>query len=135
MKIQDWGRILTEMDGIIRGLRDLTLHPVHPLRVATFIAETRMYNGRYKPAMQGQIVDALPYWCDIVGYLYTQPTLDANGQPSGDLIRRLLITPNELYEAGERVQGRLGGVIDSPNITEMYMRVFQLNQLNGHQPT
>lgn len=123
MQIQDWGMLLTEMDTIIRGLRDLTLHPVRPLRVVVFVAETRQYNGRWKPAMQGQIVDALPYWCDIVGYLFVENANDANGQAAIP-VRKLLISPHALFEAGERVQGRLGDVVENPNIFEMYMRVF-----------
>lgn len=123
MQIQDWGMLLTEMDTIIRGLRDLTLHPVRPLRVVVFVAETRQFNGRWKPAMQGQIVDALPYWCDIVGYLFVENANDANGQ-AGIPVRKLLISPHQLFEAGERVQGRLGDVVENPNIYEMYVRVF-----------
>src|SRR5215470_6316013 len=62
MKIQDWGTLLTQMDTIIRGLRDLTLHPTRPLRVVVFVAETRQdRDGKWRPYMQGQISTALPY--------------------------------------------------------------------------
>lgn len=126
LQIQDWGTLLSEMDAMIRGLRDLTLHPTHPLRVVVFIAESRQLNGKWRPSMQGQIVDALPYWCDIVGYLFIEQGMDVNGQATVPR-RRLLISQSQLFEAGERVQGRLGGVVDDPNITSMYMQIFNMN--------
>lgn len=125
MKMQDWGQLLTQMDMVIRGLRDLTLHPVNPLRIVVFVAETRQdNNGKWKPYMQGQIDISLPYWMDIVGYLFVQEVPDANGQYSGQAIRRLLITPTPQYEAGERVQGRLGHVVDEPNVYRMLTTVY-----------
>lgn len=124
MKIADWGSLLTQMDSVIRGYRDLTLHPVNPVQVVMFVAETRQNKaGKYVPTMQGQIADSLPYWVDICGYLYPQPTADANGQPTG-IMRRLLISPNDQFEAGERVQGRLGMVVDEPNVSSMLLAVF-----------
>lgn len=124
MKMQDWGQILVLMDQIIRGFRDLTLHPTNPVQVVMFIAETRQnQNGKWVPYMQGQIGIALPYWMDIVGYLYVENTLDSNGQPTGK-VRKLLITPHPQFEAGERVQGRLGDVIESPNVWQMLFTVF-----------
>lgn len=111
MKIADWGVLLAKMDGVIRGFRDLTLQPTLNVRCVVFVAETRMGpSGKWVPYMQGQISVSLPYWVDICGYLYPDWELDGNGQPTREL-RRLLITPNAQYEAGERVQGRLGSVI------------------------
>lgn len=124
MKIQDWGSLLTEMDTIIRGMRDLTLHPVRPLKVVVFIAESRANQaGKLKPYMQGQIEVALPYWMDVVGYLSTEMAPDANGQLTVP-VRRLLITQHPMFEAGERVQGRLGAFVDNPNIYVMYNQLF-----------
>lgn len=124
MKIQDWGVILNQMDALIRGFRDLTLVSWQPVRCVTFIAETREKDGKYKPYMQGQIEIALPYWMDVVGYLFTEPALDGNGQPTDQLIRRLLVSPHERYVAGERVQGRLGSVVDNPNLTTMFNQIY-----------
>lgn len=129
MRIQDWGTLLSQMDAVIRGFRDLTLHPTHPLACVVFIAETREMSGKWRPHMQGQINTAMPYWMDIVGYLHTTQALDANGQPT-QTVRRLLITPTDEFVAGERVQGRLGGAVDSPNITTMMQQIYQTN----HQP-
>jgi hypothetical protein len=73
--------------------------------------------------MQGQISVALPYWMDVVGYLFVHDAVDANGQPTGK-VRKLLISPDPQFEAGERVQGRLPPVIDNPNVTAMLYSVY-----------
>lgn len=125
MKMQDWGSLLMMMDSVIRGMRDLTTHPTNPLMVVVFIAESRD-NGKGKmiPTMQGQIGSTLPYWMDIVGYLFVQNLVDENNQATGDQVRRLMTRPNPNFEAGERVQGRLPSVVDYPNITKMLIDVY-----------
>jgi hypothetical protein len=133
LKIQDWGRLLTEMDTVIRGFRDLQLHPLRPIKVVMFIAETRQnQDGKWKPYMQGQIEVALPYWMDVVGYLFKEPVTDTNGQSTGNELRRLLINQHPQFEAGEAVQGRLGQIVDDPNVYRMYTQLF--GDPNGQQP-
>jgi hypothetical protein len=139
MKIQHWGQLLVQMDDLIRGMRDLVLMPNTPLQVVTFIAETAMKNNKWRPHMQGQIGDALPYFMDIVGYYYrevTQPQ-DANGQPTGEAVKNLKllisqdVAPN--IEAGERVQGKLGDIIINPNITQMLIDIFGQHIIDKEQ--
>lgn len=128
MKMQHWGALLQLMDATIRGLRDLKDHANNSVEVVVFIAETRMLDGKWRPSLQGQIVTALPYWMDIVGYLYVEDELDANAQPTVR-VRKMLIGPHPLYESGERVQGALGGdIVREPNIQTM------LNQIYGPVP-
>jgi hypothetical protein len=126
-----WGDLLTRMDKVIRGYRDLTFHPTCPIQVAMFISETRENNGKWIPYMQGQISIALPYWMDVVGYLFVQEVPETEGAETTKEIRRLLVSPHPLYEAGERVQGRLGKVVDEPNITTMLTTIYP--QLQGAQ--
>jgi hypothetical protein len=124
MKIQDWGTLLTKMDDLIRGYRDLTLIAGLPVRCVVIIAETTQgEGGRWKPYMQGQIKSSLPYWVDICGYLYVDQESDEQGQPTRK-VRRLLIGPHPQYETGERVQGTLPDVITEPNITHMMQTVY-----------
>lgn len=124
MRMQDWGQLLTVMDDVIRGLRDLTINPHNPLRVAVFIAETRQNGqGKYVPYMQGQIATALPYWMDIVGWLFVDMVADAQGQPTIP-VRKLLVNQHPLFEAGERVQGLVGPVIDQPRIYAIVDAVY-----------
>lgn len=135
MAIQDWGQLLSLMDAVIRGFRDLTIDPHNPIQVAVFIAEMRRDDtGRHVPYLQGQIAVALPYWLDIVGVLYIDNEVDANGQATRQ-VRKLLVSPHPQYEAGERVQGRVGPVISEPNIERILAAVYpDLNNQN-QQPT
>lgn len=111
MKIQDWGVLLSKMDATIRGFRDLTLIPQLNIRCVVFVAETRQnQSGKWVPYLQGQISVSLPYWVDVCGYLYPDWELDAQGQPT-EQVRRLWIQAHQQYEAGERVQGLLGGCL------------------------
>lgn len=126
MRIQDWGDLLMHMDKLIRDMRDLVLLPQpNPLQVVVFIAETEMKDGQWRPAMQGQIGRSLPYWVDVCGYLYTEKALDSNGQAIGKS-KKLLIAEGVLptVVAGERVQGLLPDIIDSPNITNMVSKIY-----------
>lgn len=112
MRISDWGVLLSKMDDKIRGFRDLTLIPQLNTRCVVFVAETRQRHSddKWIPYLQGQITISLPYLVDICGYLYPDYEPDANGQPTHE-IRKLWISPHPQFEAGERVQGRLGQFI------------------------
>lgn len=125
MKQQDWGVLLTRMETLVRDYRDLTLHPTNPISVATFIAETRETNGRYKPYMQGAMGVSLPYLMDVIGYLYVADAVNPH-DPTGMPVRQrqLLVSPHPQYEAGERVQGRLGDVVYEPNVEMMLYTVY-----------
>lgn len=125
MKIQDWGTLLTKMEHLIRSYRDLTLHPQHPIQVAMFIAETRMVEGKWRPYMQGALATSLPYLVDVLGYLFVVDVpneLDPTAAPIKQ--RQLLVSPDPTFEAGERVQGRLGTVVAEPNVATMVEMVY-----------
>ncbi len=128
MKIQDWGSLLAQMDILIRNFRDLVLLPDTAVRIVIFVAETGMDEGKWRPMMQGQIRRSLPYWVDICGYLFVDPVLDAQGQPTGK-VRKLLIGPHAQFESGERVQGILGDVVVDPNISTMMHDIFSSNEI------
>lgn len=122
MDQQRWGQLLDQMDGVIRGFRDLTLLK-NTIRCVVFISETFMKDGQWRPYMQGQIRDTMPYWVDICGYLGTVM------QPNGDQMvkeKRLLIGAgvDPAYVVGERVQGRLPDLVINPNIAAMLAAVY-----------
>lgn len=118
-----WGTLLVRMDGLIRGFRDLTLLP-GPVECVNFVAETRHDNGKWRPYMQGQISTSLPYWVDVCGYLYTALEADAAGTLTVP-VKHLLISSHPEYEAGERVQGVLGGDVRDPNLSAMMKTIFE----------
>lgn len=123
MRMQDWGDLLVQMDKLIRDYRDLVLLPNTTLRVVMFVAETRLADGKWRPYMQGAIGTALPYWLDIVGYLFTEFEPDENNQATVE-VKKLWIGRHPQFEAGERVQGLLGNVVSRPNIEEMLRKIF-----------
>lgn len=127
MDQRKWGEILTHMEALIRQLRDLTEHPTKPLTAVIIIAMTEMREGKWRPYVQGQLRTTLPYFVDICGFLFVQevPPSDPS-QPAPPPIRRLLTQPHALYEAGERVQGRLPQFVDGPavNVERILDAVF-----------
>lgn len=123
MQIQDWGVLLAQMDALIRGYRDLTLEVSNPVRCVVFIAETKLRDGQWKPYMQGQIAETMPYWVDVVGWLYTHMMNDAAGQPTVPH-KVLHVGPSEYWESGERVQGRVPDAILDPNISKIIDTIY-----------
>lgn len=106
MDMQRWGDLLDRLESIITGMRDLTLHKTNPVRTVTFVAESRLEGAKFRPYMQGQISVSFPYKVDILGYL---TTVDVTGDDGKAFKQRVLkFAPSPFYEAGERVQGKLG---------------------------
>ena len=118
MKIQDWGTLLRKVSDTVRRFRDLTTHATRPLNAVVLIAMTREVSGKWKPHVQGQLMTVLPYYMDVTGYLYLQKTDDGNS------LRRLLVSPHDQFEAGERVGGRLGAVVDNPSVSDMLDTIY-----------
>jgi len=125
MRQQDWGDLLVQMDKLIRDCRDLVLIDRSPLKFVAFVGETRMENGKWRPYMQGAVSVALPYWVDIVGYLYPTWEPDAQGQATRQ-VNHLWIGPSQQFETGERVQGVLGVDIRDPHLGRMMETLFQI---------
>lgn len=122
MQIQQWGQLLDQMDDLIRGFRDL-LYQRNTLRVVTYISETAMNDGKWRPYMQGQIRNTMPYWVDIVGFMFTDLVPDGDAQRK---VKKLLIGAgvSPAHIVGERVQGRLPDIIESPDISAMLAAVY-----------
>lgn len=117
MDQRKWGELLTHMEALIRELRDLTEHPTTPLTAVVITAMTENREGKWRPYVQGQLRTTLPYFVDVCGYLFVQemPPTDPTAAPPPP-IRRMLTRPHQLYEAGERVQGRLPQFVDGDDV-------------------
>lgn len=124
-----WGQLLAQMDGMIRGFRDLTIGP-GPVRCVVFVAETRESNGKWRPYMQGQIATSLPYWVDICGYIFQTRAADADGNPTVKVVN-LFVGTHPQFESGERVQGRLPDNVVDPNISGILDTIYAEEQANG----
>jgi hypothetical protein len=114
---QDWGQLLSSMEGLVRSMRDLTLHEANPLQVVGVLALAEPdKKGAVRPFIKGQLGLSLPGYVDVVGYLYT--AMDEAGQ----IRRQLLIQPAPGYVAKDRthiLSQAYGSVITDPNIAEM----------------
>lgn len=94
-----WGSLLRHVNALIRGYRDLITHPTRPVWSVTYICGTHFdrQQGRYRPLVQGQSQDYLPYVPDLLGWLEAAP----------DGSRHLWTGPSPQHETGERLWGRL----------------------------
>lgn len=131
MNMQIWGDLLYEMDKLVRGFRDLTEHQTNPLEAVILTAMTQMKDGKYRPYVQGQLQVKLPYFMDVIGYLFVA-TVDHPTDPTqaSTTERRMLVNPHDMFEAGERVQGRLPNPVQNPTFPAMLDMVFNTNTDN-----
>jgi hypothetical protein len=115
------------MGSLMRDLRDLTMHPTNPLEAVILTAMAKEgATGQMKPYLQGQLATVAPYFFDILGYIRVEewPNPDPSQPPYK--LRRLYIESTDFAEAGERVQGRLGSVVEQNelNIDMMLDKIY-----------
>jgi hypothetical protein len=118
MTQQQWGELLRHMGALLRDLRDLTMHATNPLEAVVLTAMARTgVDGRYRPYLQGQLAIQAPYFYDLLGALTVEsrPNPDPTQQPFK--VRRMYLERTNMYEAGERVQGRLGTILEQENLS------------------
>jgi AAA domain len=130
MKMQQWGELLRHMGALLRDLRDLTMHPTTPLEAVVLTAMAKQdKDGRYRPYLQGQLAVQAPYFYDILGAITIDTMKNPDPMQPDYRVRRMLVERTPEYEAGERVQGRLGSVVEQQNlgVERMLDIVFQSN--------
>ena len=117
MQMQQWGELLRHMGALLRDLRDLTMHPTAPLEavVLTAMAKTDR-DGRSHPYLQGQLAIQAPYFYDILGAISVESVFNSDPTQPAHKVRRMYVERTDKYEAGERVQGRLGAVVEQENL-------------------
>jgi hypothetical protein len=118
MKMQQWGELLRHMGGLLRDLRDLTMHPTTPLEAVVLTAMARTsQEGVYKPYLQGQLAIQAPYFYDILGAVAVEEVPNPDPMQAPYRVRRMYVERTNKYEAGERVQGRLGAIVEQQKLS------------------
>jgi len=118
MQTQQWGELLRNMGGLLRDLRDLTMHQTTPLEAIVLTAMTRVgTDGVSRPYLQGQLAVQAPYFYDVLGYLAVEEFTHPDPTLPPYKVRRLYVERTRDYEAGERVQGRLGSVVEQADLS------------------
>lgn len=117
---QDWGRLLRGLEKLVRDYRDLVIVPSNPVECVVMTTGTRESNGKMRPMLQGQMATQVPYFMDVVMYMYA--TYDPTTQQTG---RSGLVQPTPQAVAKDGTN-RLGGpVIPNPDLGQIFA------QLNG----
>lgn len=127
IKMQQWGEVLRKMGGLLRNIRDLTTHPTNPLEAVVLTAmAVKGQDGVMRPYLQGQLRIQAPYLYDILGAIAieTFPHPDPTQPPYK--VRRMYVERTPEYEAKQRVQGKLGSIVEQGelNIETMLDIVF-----------
>lgn len=118
MKMQQWGELLRHMGGLLRDLRDLTMHPTNPLEAVVLTAMSKTsQDGRHRPYLQGQLQIQAPYFYDILGAITLEQHQSIDPMQAPQKVRRMYVERTNEYEAGERVQGRLGAIVEQENLS------------------
>ena len=138
MKMQQWGELLRHMGGLLRDLRDLTMHATNPLEAVVLTAMSRTsQDGRHRPYLQGQLAIQAPYFYDILGALTVEQMPNPDPLQPPYKVRRMYVERTNDYEAGERVQGRLGSIVeqDKLSIEVMLNNIFGTKQTTQENTT
>lgn len=131
MKMQQWGELLRHMGHLLRDLRDLTSHPTAPLEAVVMTAmANRGQDDRMHPYLQGQLKVQAPYFYDVLGYISNELVTNPDPTQMPYRARRMYVERTDEFEAGERVQGRLGSVVEQH---EMSIEIM-LEKIFGPRP-
>jgi hypothetical protein len=117
MKMQQWGELLRHMGHLLRDLRDLTSHPTQPLEAVVMTAmASRGQDNRMHPYLQGQLKVQAPYFYDVLGYIANETIPNPDPTQLPYKARRMYVERTDEVEAGERVQGRLGAIVEQQDL-------------------
>ena len=124
-----WGQLLNDMTLLVRGLRDLTEHPNTPLQSLCLTAMTDLRGGKWRPFLEGALKTRMPYWLDVLGYMYVADLPNPDPTQMPQTMRVLAVEPGPTYEAGNRIQEtefshKLPALIGNPTIPDMITAVF-----------
>lgn len=86
---QDWGTVLRRLESLVRSYRDLTLLADNPVACVVFVVGTVDVDSTKRPLLQGALRNTVPYYLDVVGYVFTQQVPSDDGSM---VLQRMLLT-------------------------------------------
>jgi hypothetical protein len=93
------------------------MHPTQPLEAVVLTAMARKgSDGVYRPYLQGQLAIQAPYFYDVLGAITVETVANPDPLQPAYKVRRMYVERTPEYEAGERVQGRLGKVVEQGDL-------------------
>jgi hypothetical protein len=93
------------------------MHPIAPLEAIVLTAMASPdRDGRFHPYLQGQLRVQAPYFYDILGAITVESFPNPDPMKPPYKVRRMYVERTDKYEAGERVQGRLGPIVEQENL-------------------
>jgi len=104
--------LLRELEALVRKYRDLTLIPENGIKTMLFI--TGSNDETRKPLLVGALREQLPYYLDVVGYMFKEAT------PEGVWMRKLLVDelPGFVAKDGTNLlKGHYGPILSLPDTT------------------
>lgn len=122
----DYNVLLREIEKKVREFRDLVLIPQVHVRVVLFI--TGSHSETFKPLLTGGIREQLPYYIDVVGYLFKQLS------PEGQFNRFLLVDEQPPFTAKDgtnRLKAHFGPIIPLPEDGTPYIEQWYSTLLHN----
>lgn len=115
---QNWGEMLTRLEMLVRQYRDLVIVESNPTRCVVFtVGSKEGPNGKMKPMLQGAMAHQVPYFIDIVGYLY----VTHNAQDPANPHRAMLTVPGHPTAVAKDGTDRLPRpAVDNPDLGEIF---------------
>lgn len=118
LQFDGWNTMLNRTESLCRDFRDLTEHPVHPLSVV-ITAMTEFRDGKWRPYVQGSGSKKLPYFFDVIGYVYRERVVDPfDPNVPARTAHKVLTGFDQNIISGERVNGILPDADKLPPIIE-----------------
>lgn len=118
--------LLRELEKVVRDFRDLPLVPETGVKVVLFITGTNEETNR--PLLVGGIRKQIPYYIDVVGYMFK------TAQADGTFVRSLLVDEQPGFTAKDgtdRLKSHYGPVIYLPDDGTQYVEQFYTLLQNG----
>ncbi len=125
-----WGDLLSKMENVVRGTRDLVDHPTNPLDCVVLLALEDDRGKLARPLIQGSLQRSLPGFPDVVARIYAYTETD------GSRATALQLQGDETVVAKDRTtslpNGGLSGIYGDPmaapvDLTEVIERIYEEN--------